>query len=212
MRQTALGMLTSIALLSGMPAHAQSILELPAGVQFCKTLKDDARRLKCYDGLSEEMKQPQAAEPPPKWSIKESKSPVDDSPQVDATLIVDQRMLVLRCRERKTEVIFGGQFAPFFGSDPVKVLVRINDEKATTTTWFPSTDGQAAFAPAAVQFIRALPDHSKLFIRGFGSQGSRVDGTFELGSVSAIRDKIAAACKWGAPAPHAARSNSKPRE
>lgn len=186
--------------LSGVtPAFAQSILEFAAGVRFCGTVKDDVQRLKCYDGLSQYISKPSVATRTPEastgWTIKESKSPVDNSPQVEATLIADKRQLVLRCREQKTEAIFGGEFT-FLGSNPIKVLVRINDGQPITTMWQPSTSGQGAFAPAADQFIRVLPDNGKLFIQAFGFKGNTVEGTFELGDISAVRDKIASACKW----------------
>ena len=35
----------------------------------------------------------------PTWSIVESKSPTDDSPQVSAGLVVGDAALILRCRE-----------------------------------------------------------------------------------------------------------------
>jgi hypothetical protein len=33
------------------PASAQSLLEIVAGLKLCRTLTDDAQRLKCFDGL-----------------------------------------------------------------------------------------------------------------------------------------------------------------
>jgi hypothetical protein len=207
-RKAALGFAISAVLLSVPPAFAQSILEFAAGVRFCGTVKDDAQRLKCYDGLSQYIALPSSPTPVPKgspeWSIKQSKSSVDGSRQVEATLIADKRLLVLRCREQKTEAVFGGEFT-FLGSSPVKVLVRFNDGQPITSTWQPSTSGQGAFAPEADEFIRALPDNGKLFIQAFGFQRSpsgfqerAVEGTFELGNVSAVREKIAAACNWSA--------------
>jgi hypothetical protein len=104
--------------------------------------------------------------------------------------------LTLRCKQKKAEVIFARQFAFFGIAEPVKVLVRIDNGKPIETGWQPSGDGQAAFAPAAVQFIRALPDSGKLFVRATALDGTRVDGVFILGKVSEIRDKIAADCHW----------------
>ena len=52
------------------------------------------------------------------------------------------------------------------------------------------------FAPSAVEFIRALPNAGKLFIRAARSDGKTKDGTFNLGAISEIRNKIARACDW----------------
>lgn len=190
--------------------QAQSMLEIAAGIKFCKTLTDDAQRLKCFDGLfTEKQQQPPAAKSQPElgWSIEESKSPIDDSPQVTGMLRADgstdgpsltpPTMLVLRCQEKKTEAYLTKPLI-FLGTDPIKVLVRINDGKPIETQWHPSTNGQGVFAPAAVQFIRALPENGKLFIRATGFNGENVDGAFTLGRISEIRDKIAADCHWPA--------------
>ena len=200
MSKAAVGLAISTIVLSGPPpVLAQSILEFAAGVRFCGTIKDDAQRLKCYDGLSQYIAKPSIAtrtpEASPGWSIKETKSSVDGSPQVEAILISDKQQLVLRCREHKTEAVFGGDFT-FLGSKPIKVLVRFNDGQPIVTMWQPSTSDQGVFAPDADRFIRALPDNGELFIQAFGLQGSTVEGTFELGDVSTVRKKIAAACKW----------------
>ena len=182
--------------------QAQSMLEIVAVIKYCKTLTDDAQRLKCFDGLFAEKQQPPAT-----WSIEESKSPVDDSPQVAGMLYADSSadpsslmiptVLVLRCKEKKTEVYLGRPFT-LFGSNTntVKVLVRINDGKPIETRWQPSSNGLGVFALAAVQFIRALPDNGKIFVRVTTLDGSTVDGAFTLGKVSEIRDKIAADCHW----------------
>jgi hypothetical protein len=195
-------------------ARAQSLLEIAAGLKFCKTLTDDAQRLKCFDSLFAKKEEPPAEKPQTEtamgWKVEESKSPVDDSPQVTALLHADGStegvsltppiMLVLRCQEKKTEAYFAKPFA-FLGTNPIKTLVRINDGKAIETQWHPASNGQGVFAPAAVQFIRALPDNGKLFIRATGFNGETIDGVFSLGKVSEIRDKIAADCHWMANTP-----------
>jgi len=132
---------------------------------------------------------------PMDWSIEESKSPPDDSPQVVAAMVSGDTALILRCKEQKTEAAFSTKFN-YLGSKSVKVLVRVNDEKPTQDEWRPSTTGRAAFAPSAEDFIRALPDNGKFFIRTTRFDGKTKEGNFNLGAVSAIRDKIARACDW----------------
>jgi hypothetical protein len=190
------------------PASAQSFLEVLAGVKFCRTLTDDGQRLKCFDGLFAEKPVPDKVEKKEvAWEITENKSPIDDSPQVTATLLppgsdtsVDlfsAAVLILRCKEKETDAMFK-KLGSYLGShDKIRVLVRIGDGKPIETMWTPSTDGGAAFAPSAIQFIRALPDRGKLFIRAFGYRGP-ADGEFDLANVSDARERIAKACKWDA--------------
>jgi hypothetical protein len=113
----------------------------------------------------------------------------------DSLSLTPPTMLGLRCDEKKTEAYLAKPFS-FLGTNPMKVLVRINDGKPIETQWHPASNGQGVFAPAAVQFIRALPDNGKLFIRVTGFDGTTIDGAFTLGKVSEIRDKIAADCHW----------------
>jgi hypothetical protein len=201
-------------------ANAQSMLEVLAGLKFCRTLKEDAMRLKCFDEAL--AAKPQQETPntdiPVAWQITEDKSPIDDSPQVTATLLpagagssVDTPVLVLRCKEKKTEAVFFRSGSYLGSSNSIKVLVRINDTKPVETMWHPSSNGAATFAPAPVQFIRALPDGGKLFIRAHGYGGRSVDGEFSLANVSEARDKISRACNWEAAAkPTKATSSSTP--
>jgi hypothetical protein len=137
-----IGLLAVAVLLIAIPSHshAQSLLEIAAGLKFCKTLTDDTQRLKCFDSLFTKKEEPPAEKPKTTmgWTIEESKSPIDDSPQITAMLHADgstegigltpPAALVLRCKEKQTEAYFAKLFA-FLGTDAIKVLVRINDGK-----------------------------------------------------------------------------------
>jgi hypothetical protein len=190
-------------MLATIPSQAQSLLEVIAGLKFCRTLKDDGQRLRCFDGLLSEKQNGKVTPDVPDrefaWKIEDSKSPLDDSPQVTAILEATNDRntgIVLRCKEKKTEVVFSKAFSYLGTTNRIKVLVRINNGKLIETRWSPSTNGTAAFAPSAIQFIRALPDHGELFIRAYGYSGNNQDGEFKLGKVSEVREKIAQACKW----------------
>jgi hypothetical protein len=182
-------------------ASAQSVLEVLAGVKFCRTLKDDAQRLKCFDNLFVQADAPAAPDKPEveaSWKITEDKSPVDDSPWVTGVLPTKdaKAALFLRCKENKTDAFFTREASYVGSQDRIKVIVRIGSTAPITTSWSPSTNGTAVFAPSPIQFIRALPDGERLFIRAHGYGGRTMEGQFDLGAVSAVRDKIAAACKW----------------
>jgi len=77
------------------------------------------------------------------------------------------------------------------------VELRINNQNPIKAIWNASMNGRAAFAPDAVAFIRSLPDNAKLSIKTTRSTDGRVkEGTFNLGAVSEVREKIAKACDW----------------
>ena len=98
----------------------------------CRKIPDDTARLKCFDTIvpaPQETDQPKAAQ---EWSIEDSKSPVDNSPEVFATLTSEdgRSELIIRCKERKIElaVLPSGLFALESGT----VLLQINDGPAVT--------------------------------------------------------------------------------
>jgi hypothetical protein len=59
--------------------------------EFCRTLKDDTQRLKCFDEVLYEKPSEQLSSKSPDdfeitWTIKEAKSVIDDRPEVAAHL------------------------------------------------------------------------------------------------------------------------------
>jgi hypothetical protein len=62
-----------------------------------------------------------------------------------------------------------------------------------------STDGRAAFMRNPRDFMLALPDDGKLFIRAIGYNQAPHDAAFSLGKVSEVRARVLALCP--APAP-----------
>jgi hypothetical protein len=171
--------------------------EIPAEVKSCKAITDDKERLKCFDGLFGETSKPQDSQEGKQgnWSIDESKSPTDGSPQVVAANLIGDIVLILRCKDQTTEAAFSTKYN-YLGSRSVNVQLRINDQTPSKEVWKASMDGRAAFAPDAVAFIQSLPDNGKLSIRTTRSDGKVKEGNFNLGAVSEVRSKIAKACDW----------------
>jgi len=171
--------------------------DIPAEIKSCKAITDDKERLKCFDGLFSEIPKPQY---PPEgaqanWSVDETRSPTDGSPQVVAANLVNDTVLILRCKDQTTEAAFSTKYN-YLGSRSVDVQLRINAEKPFNEVWKASIDGRAAFASDAVEFIRMLPDNAKLFITTSRPDGKTKEANFNLGNVSDIRNKIAHACDW----------------
>jgi hypothetical protein len=120
---------------------------------------------------------------------------VDGSPEVFATLTSEdgRSELIMRCKERKVDlaVLPSGLFAV----QRAMVMLQINDGPAVTGAWRASSNGKGLFASNAVALIGTLPDGGKLFVRATGFSRQADDATFQLGAVTAVKDRISAACK-----------------
>ena len=179
-------------------AVAMSPQEVPAEVKSCKAMADDKERLRCFDGLFGEPSKPQKppeerqVKKPPEveqanWSIEETKSPTDGSPQVVAANLVGDTVLILRCKDQTTEAAFSTQYN-YLGYKSVDVQLRIDDRNPIKEVWNASMNGRAAFAPDAIAFIQSLPDNGKLSIKTTRSTDGKVkEGNFDLGAVSEVR-------------------------
>jgi len=154
---------------------------------------NDEKRLRCFDDLFSTKRSERdatgTASPKSSWSIVEGTSPTDNSPQFSAGIAVGDAVLILRCREQKTEAAFSTR-------DTVAIRFRIDLQEPVKEVWRSSMDGRAAFAPHPVDFIRALPDSGRVFIRVLSADGNNKDANFQLAGVSEIREKIARACNW----------------
>jgi hypothetical protein len=161
----------------------------------CRKIPDDTARLKCFDAIvpaPQKTDQPKAVQ---EWSIEDSKSPVDNSPEVFATLTSEdgRSELIIRCKERKIElaVLPSGLFALESGT----VLLQINDGPAVTASWSASSNSKGLFASNAIALIKRLPDGGKLFVRATGYSRQADDATFQLGAVTVVKNRVSAACK-----------------
>lgn len=180
-------------------------------IELCRAIKDDKTRLACFDHATapaEVAAETTGAPSPDTWHFEESKSPVDDSPQLLAALVPAEgkSSFVVGCREHQMRVFLSSD--AFLGlHDQLRVLYRINDQKAAEARWNVSTAGTAAFAPEPMVFLNSLPDDGTLFIRAWDYRGLPHDATFHLGAVSDVRSRAASMC---APRP-AAAGQPKPK-
>lgn len=171
-------------------------------LMLCSKIKDDAARLKCFDEALAALAAPAKVPEPGRsateriWDINESKSLVDDSPQVIAGLLAEKNTggIFFRCREHQID----GGFMPegFINSsrDGIRGIYRVNGEKPVEVRWSSSTASNSAFFNNASAFLRTLPDDGKLFVRVYDYRGAAHDAIFNLGKISEARARIFAAC------------------
>jgi hypothetical protein len=189
-----------IAFTAGAQVQAQVQAQTPAQepLRVCRQIKDDAVRLKCYDGLAPA---PSQAESQPganaAWEVSEEKSPLDDTPLVSAMLRSSdgKAQLLMRCKERKTEVAVLIRGFIKCGTD-VRVVYRVDQGQSVDGPWNPSKSCYLAIAPSPIPLIRALADQSKVYFRLYDHHGAPNDAQFNLGKVSDVRSRLAKACEW----------------
>jgi hypothetical protein len=178
-------------------AHAQDALKL------CRQIKDDAERLKCYDGLDTSSSNATGTQAESQqgagaaWVVNDERSPLDDSPLVSAALPSSdgKAHLLMRCKDRKTEVAVSIRQFIKCGTD-IRVIYRVDQGQATETPWKPHSSCYLAVAPSPIPFIRALADQGKVYVRMFDHHGAPHDALFNLGKISEVRSRLAEACDW----------------
>jgi hypothetical protein len=184
-------------LVTTVTASAEPQMNQAEAAKRCSTIVDDGKRLKCFDDLFKRTERDATGTAGTKsnWSIVEGTSPVGNSPQFSAGLVVGDAALILRCREERTEAAFSTRDT-YLGEETVTVRYRIDLQAPVKEVWRSSMNGRAAFAPKPEDFIRALPDSGRVFIRTIAADGNNKDANFQLAEVSEIREKIARACNW----------------
>lgn len=196
-----------LALVAALISSSASFATNPLAV--CMTEKDPATRLRCYDLLApslETVREPQSKpaqesegrdSPQSEWLVNEGTSPVDDRPEIFAYLSSrDGKIsIVLRCKDNRTDAFLNPSTYIGRAYKP-KVTTRINSEKAISSAWVTSVDGEAAFSPAPIPFIKSLPNSGTLFVRIDNYDGRRSEGTFDLGMMSDVKARIGKVCGW----------------
>src|SRR5215471_14878662 len=136
----------------------------------CRQIKDDGKRLKCYDRLdrssssARERLGPSRLDGVTAWIITDEKSPLDDSPLVSAALPSsdDRSHLLMRCKDRKTQVAVSS--TGFINCGPnVRVIYRMNQEQPVETPWRSHPSCYLALAPLQSPSFARLPMMARSF-------------------------------------------------
>ena len=163
----------------------------------CAAIAGPTERLTCFDALAKKLgvAAPRVSPAPSsgdtgKWQVSAETSPIDDSKNVYAMLQAQETIssmlgrarptLILRCKEKKTEVFIN--WGVYLGLEETSVLTRLDDAKATSSTWGISTDNKATFYRGGhIAFIKQLLGHQRLLVQvtPYGEKPAMV--TFPIG-------------------------------
>jgi hypothetical protein len=167
-----------------------------------------ALQSECLENLSRELankNNQNSAEPAtPSWIVSETLSPIDYSPMITATTSSQPvakdapAIFSIRCRGQHTDLLVSTEGSwRASRANEVQVDLRVNDQPALRTQWIASPDGRTAiFRDDAVRFLRSLPEGGRITVSVSDWQGVAHEASFQLIGLDAIRQKIAAACKW----------------
>ncbi len=182
-------------------AFAQSANDPMAQLRAC-SLMETSERLKCLDELSHNIGP--AARPAPEvdnWIVSETTSPVDYTPIVAARTVArggsDSAMqLSIYCRNGRTELVITGPAVTRKGEE-YAISYRVNGNQAVQlAAGSPSIGAGAAFQGDVVRLLQSLPEQGDIAIHLSSRTAATLDGSFSLGGLKMVRDKIAASCKW----------------
>ena len=183
-------------------AFAQSVTDPMAQLRAC-SLMQRAERLKCLDELSQNVAP--AARPAPEvdnWIVSETTSPVDYTPIVAAKAAShggsdgSSMQLSIHCRGGRTELVITGPAVTRRGVE-YAISYRINGDRAVQlAAGSPSFGTGAAFTGDVVRLLQSLPEEGDIAIHLSTRTTAALDGSFSLGGLKMVRDKIAAACRW----------------
>jgi hypothetical protein len=152
----------------------------------------------------------------PNWIVSETTSPVDYAPVITAAIRLPfsvkhaPNTFAIRCRGRRTELVVRteGTWRASRARE-VQVDYQINDQPIVRLPWTASADGKTAiYKDDPVGLLQSLPEGARLKINVVDGPGPSHEATFQLAGLDAVREKIAAACKW---APAANKVSSEKR-
>lgn len=129
------------------------------------------------------------------WQVKADKLQLEQASQLLGTLTSTDgnSTLVLKCNTNSTEAYV--TTSSFLGWESLRVLYRVNGNPVTERRWAASAKGNEAVSDNAIDFINTLTDNGTLMVTVFDYNGTKHDLTFNLGSVSGLRSRIASVCR-----------------
>lgn len=177
--------------------------DLETQMRACRMKTVAAERLECLDAIPLP-ESPAPSNPSGAWVIDETKSPMDDSPLIVASVSsreTAQLLLMIRCREGRTELLVSTP-GPIDFNRQLPVVYRVGSAPAVQATWGLSTNSRAMFAPGAstISLIRSLQEDGRFFFRVIGGV-AQYEVTFETKGVEEVRRRVSTACRWPAATP-----------
>ena len=192
----AIAFAVAIALGAGRSASADDLA-------VCAGIDDASARLACYDKLAGRQAPPGVG----KWRLDHRRSPLSGGDMVSLTLHADQAdptalppwlqpQLIITCDNGENQVVIVPQTLISASYNNVDVLLRVDGGDQIRENWQLSGDGQRAYRPDPVPWIKGLFGATQLEfgIRPF--LGKPLDFTFDVEGLATAIQPLVTACHW----------------
>ncbi len=141
------------------------------------------------------------------WIVSQTTSPIDYAPLITVAIRLPFTVkhapttLAIRCRGGRTEFLVRTEGTwRVSRAREVQVDYQINDQPVVRLPWTMSADGRTAiYKDDPVALLQSLPEGARLKINVLDEPSASHEATFDLAGLDAVREKIAAACKWPPP-------------
>jgi hypothetical protein len=150
--------------------------------------------------------------------VSETTSPVDYSPQISASIFAPAqsenapRALAFHCRQNRAALTLSttGSWRASSNNE-FRVDYRVNEQPTIEERWSASAGGRiATYRGDVLKFLQSLPGNGQISVRVFDWQGPAHEAIFALDGLSAIRQKLVAACRPKAPSAEQALGRKQP--
>ena len=201
--------LKALIVLSLLGLNSTAYSQSKESIAKCASLKESVSRLECFDNVAKALgvdaPHIESSKSVGAWRVTTEQSPLDDSKNVYLTLSATDSIrgkygkditpiLYLRCKEKKTEGYI--DFETFLGSDSTGVTIRLDKDKAQTSSWGISTDHNSAFIPRPVQFIKSMMNKSSMLVQLTPYGESPVMTSFSIHGLNESIKSLQDACGW----------------
>lgn len=186
-------------------AQSACFLEVLQQLDDCKSKADKASLVKCFSdfaGLVGTSEKSSAS----LWTTKTEADRLDGAKTIVLGLTSTDQIkgsfgqseggaLILRCSRNKTEAYIA--WPEFLGiGRSIQVRSRVDKEPIATESWGASTDGKAAFAPNAVNFVKRLFGKGELVVSMEPYRGGPGTLSFPISGIESEIRPLREACKW----------------
>lgn len=173
----------------------------------CRAIKDSAKRLACFDGLSSPKRAVKPAnitdKSPGKWKRQDYINPLNDQKSLIIVLAADTGRsmlgapykLFIRCCNDGMEVFV--DFGEFVHNEDVRVISRFDKAKAFGTRWPVSADNMAIFYKGGLlEYLEKIVNSKRFIVQVKAYQGAKTAIFDTRGIKAAIRPLQKACSEW----------------
>jgi hypothetical protein len=194
---------SALAVMTGV-APAQGAEDPLVQLRTCSLMQREDR-LQCLDKLARSVAPPAGPTAAVnKWVIGQTTSPVDYTPIATATISSHEvgggspLQLTMRCRSGRSELAISGPAISGRAEDYVISYTANGGQPVQIAAATPASGTGIAFKADPSALFQSLRSDGELVVYITSRLGAALRGTFSLVGFEAVRNKMAAACKWPA--------------